>query len=575
MTSSVWKVKENGDPNQIKHLSGSLGVGISLANILTQRGITSPQEARQFFNPKLKDLHDPFLMKDMDKAVERINKAINNQEKIMIYGDYDVDGTTSVAMVYSFLKKYIDDIEYYIPDRYSEGYGISGKSIDYAAQKGISLIIALDCGIKAIKKIDKANGLGVDFIICDHHNPDAEIPKAVAVLDPKRPDCDYPFKELSGCGVGFKLLQAISKKRKIHYREVLELLDLLVVSIAADIVPIVDENRVFTYHGLRKLNADPCMGLKTIMANSKMTGEITVNDIVFKIGPRLNASGRIEHGKKSVKILVADDSDRSTALGEEIDSFNEIRKTLDRDITQYALDFVNNDHELVNKKSTVLYNRDWHKGVVGIVASRLTEHFNRPTVILTESNGLATGSARSVGEFDLYEAISSCSHLLESYGGHKHAAGLTLKLENIQPFTKMFEELVQESSQQTSQNVTIDIDSKLQLSDITPAFYRSLKKFAPFGPGNMKPTFITEGLLDGGSSRLVGKEDDLKHLKLDLFDPYSGVRIPAIAFNQAEHFPDIAEGIPFDICYQIFENEYRGRVSLQLFIIDIKVRSDL
>ncbi|MFV0484378.1 MAG: single-stranded-DNA-specific exonuclease RecJ [Bacteroidales bacterium] len=574
MTSTVWQIKENGDPNQIKHLSGSLGVNMSLANILTQRNITTSQNARIFFNPKLKDLHDPFLMKDMDKAVERVERAINNQEKIMIYGDYDVDGTTSVAMVYLFLKKYIADIEYYIPDRYSEGYGISLKSIDYAAEKGITLIIALDCGIKAINKIDKANELGVDFIICDHHNPDDEIPKAVAVLDPKRPDCNYPFKELSGCGVGFKLLQAISIKRKIHYREVLSLLDLLVVSIAADIVPIVDENRIFTYHGLRKLNTDPCMGLKTIIENSKMTGEITVNDIVFKIGPRLNASGRIEHGKKSVKILVADDSDRSTALGEEIDSFNEIRKTLDRDITQYALDYVNSNPDLVNKNSTVLYNRDWHKGVVGIVASRLTEHYNRPTIILTESNGLATGSARSVGEFDLYEAISSCSYLLESYGGHKHAAGLTMKIENVQKFTEKFEYLVENSSHKINQDTVIDVDTKLQLSDITPVFYRSLKRFAPFGPGNMKPTFVTESLLDGGSSRLVGKEGDLKHIKLDLLDPYSGVRLPAIAFNQAEHFPEIAAGLPFDICYQIFENEYRGRVSLQLFIKDIKVRGD-
>lgn len=568
----IWELKKQGDPNEIKHLSAALNVNMTIARLLVQRGITTFNEAKAFFRPRLSDLHDPFLMKDMDKAVARLELAIANQEKVLVYGDYDVDGTTSVALMYTFLKPRLEHIEYYIPDRYSEGYGISPKSIDYAANSGFSLIIALDCGIKAVDKISDAKQRGLDFVICDHHNPDDEVPPAVAVLDPKQPDCNYPYKELSGCGVGFKLLQAYCQKNSIELEEIYDLLDLVVVSIASDIVPITGENRVLAYYGLKKLNSNPGMGLQTIINLAGINGnDITISDIVFKIGPRLNASGRIEHGKKSVQILVSIDEDKSDILGEEIDSFNEIRKTLDRDITQDALDMIEKDPEMKNMNSTVLYNRDWHKGVVGIVASRVTEQFYRPTIILTESNGLATGSARSVKDFDLYEAIGQCSDLLESYGGHMYAAGLTLRIENIPEFRRRFEEIVTSQLTDHSQVQTIEVDAKITLSEITPRFYRILKQFAPFGPHNMTPVFVTEDVFDAGTSRLVGKNQE--HLKLDLVEPdvNSGI-FPGIAFNQSDKFDLITSGLPFDVCYSITENEYRGKTSLQLFIRDIKKR---
>lgn len=568
----IWELKKQGDPNEIKHLSAALNVNMTIARLLVQRGITTFNEAKAFFRPRLSDLHDPFLMKDMDKAVARLEQAIANQEKVLVYGDYDVDGTTSVALMYTFLKPRLEHIEYYIPDRYSEGYGISPKSIDYAASSGFSLIIALDCGIKAVDKISNAKQRGLDFVICDHHNPDDEVPPAVAVLDPKQPDCNYPYKELSGCGVGFKLLQAYCQKNNVELEEIYDLLDLVVVSIASDIVPITGENRVLAYYGLKKLNSNPGMGLQTIINLAGINGsDITISDIVFKIGPRLNASGRIEHGKKSVQILVSNDEDKSDILGEEIDSFNEIRKTLDRDITQDALDMIEKDPEMKNMNSTVLYNRDWHKGVVGIVASRVTEQFYRPTIILTESNGLATGSARSVKDFDLYEAIGQCSDLLESYGGHMYAAGLTLKIENVPEFRRRFEEIVTSQLTDLSQVQTVEVDAKITLSEITPRFYRILKQFAPFGPHNMTPVFVTEDVFDAGTSRLVGKNQE--HLKLDLVEPdvNSGI-FPGIAFNQSEKFDLITSGLPFDVCYSITENEYRGKTSLQLFIRDIKKR---
>jgi len=568
----IWDLKRQGDQNEVKHLSAALNVNMVIARLLVQRGITTYNEAKAFFRPRLSDLHDPFLMKDMDKAVERLDRAIKKQEKVIVYGDYDVDGTTSVAMMYLFLKQRIRNIEYYIPDRYSEGYGISPKSIDYAVENGVTLIVALDCGIKAVEKIAKAKDRGVDFIICDHHNPDDEIPPAVAVLDPKQPDCSYPYKELSGCGVGFKLLQAYSQKNNVEYEEIYDLLDLAAVSIAADIVPITGENRVLAYYGLKKLNSNPGVGLQTIINFAGISGtEITISDIVFKIGPRLNASGRIEHGKKSVQILVSDDENKSDLLGEEIDSFNEIRKTLDRDITQDALDMIEGDEELKAMNSTVLYNRDWHKGVVGIVASRVTEQYYRPTIILTESNGLATGSARSVRDFDLYEAIGQCSDLLESYGGHMYAAGLTMKIENIPEFRKRFEEIVTRQITDKQQIQTIEVDAKISLSDITPRFFRILKQFAPYGPHNMTPVFVTEDVFDAGTSRLVGKNKE--HLKLDLVEPdvNSGI-FPGIAFNQSDAYDLINSGSPFDIYYSITENEYRGKTNLQLFIRDIKKR---
>lgn len=568
----IWNLKKQGDLNEVKHLSAALNVNMVIARLLVQRGITTFNEAKAFFRPRLSDLLNPFLMKDMDKAVSRIEQAIANKEKVIVYGDYDVDGTTSVAMMYSFLKSRIEQIEYYIPDRYSEGYGISPKSINYAIDNGFTLMIALDCGIKAVDKIADAKERGLDYIICDHHNPGDEIPPAYAVLDPKQPDCNYPNKELSGCGVGFKLLQAYCQKNNIEQDEIYDMLDLLVVSIASDIVPIVGENRVMAYYGLKKLNTNPGIGLQTIINLAGIADtEITISDIVFKIGPRLNASGRIEHGKKSVQILVSDDEEKSDLIGEEIDSFNEIRKTLDRDITLDALEMIEKSEELKNMNSTVLYNRDWHKGVVGIVASRVTEQYYRPSIILTESNGLATGSARSVRDFDLYEAIGKCSDLLESYGGHMYAAGLTLKIENIPAFRQRFEEIVTNQITDMQQTQTIEVDAKITLSEITPRFYRILKQFAPFGPHNMSPVFVTEDVYDAGTSRRVGKNQE--HLKLDLVEPdvNSGI-FAGIAFNQSQAYDLITSGSPFDICYSIAENEYRGKTNLQLFIKDIKKR---
>ena len=565
----LWKIKPQGDPNEVKHLSAALNVEMVIAKLLVQRGISTYNDARAFFRPRLSDLHDPFLMKDMRKAVERIEKAIANQEKVIIYGDYDVDGTTSVALMYQFLKKRIKDLQYYIPDRYSEGYGISPKSIEYAASENVSLVIVLDCGIKAVEKIAGAKKQGIDFIICDHHNPGEEVPNACAVLDPKQKDCNYPFKDLSGCGVGFKLCQAFCEQNDVPVQELYDLLDLVVVSIASDIVPVTGENRILAYYGLKKLASNPCLGLKTIIQYSSLNGnDISISDIVFKIGPRINASGRIEHGKKSVAIMVVEDEKEAMELGDEINSYNEIRKTLDRDITQEALDMIQNNEYTQNNKSTVLYNRDWHKGVVGIVASRITEYYYRPTVILTESNGMATGSARSVKEFDLYEAIGQCSDLLESYGGHMYAAGLTMKIENIPAFAKRFEKIVTESITKAQQIHTIDVDAKIQLSDITPKFYRVLKQFAPFGPHNMTPVFVTEDVLDSGSSRLVGKNEE--HIKLDLVEPdFNSEIFPAIAFNQSEKFSIVTSGLPFNICYTVAENEFRGKTNLQLFIRDI------
>ena len=568
----IWKVKEVEDSNVIKHLSAALNVNMVIGNLLAQRGITSFQEAKSFFRPKLSDLHNPFLMKDMDKAVARLETAITNQEKVLIYGDYDVDGTTSVALMYQFLRTRIKNLDYYIPDRYSEGYGISPRSIEYAAEEKFSLVIVLDCGIKAIEKIKQAKSKGIDFIICDHHNPDEEIPDAVAVLDPKRTDCNYPYKDLSGCGVGFKLAQAYTIKNDIPVVELYDLLDLVVVSIASDIVPVTGENRVLAYYGLKKLSSNPSLGLKTIIGLAGLDGQnISISDIVFKIGPRLNASGRIEHGKKSVEILVVNDDKQSIDLGDEIDSYNEIRKTLDRDITQEALDMIAHDPVQTERSATVLYNRDWHKGVVGIVASRLTEHYYRPTIILTESNGLATGSARSVKDFDLYEAIGQCSDLLESYGGHMYAAGLTMKLDNIPAFTRRFEEIVKNSIEESQRTETLEQDAKIQLSDITPKFYKILKQFEPFGPHNMTPLFLTENVLDSGTSRCVGR--NMEHLKLDLVEPtFNSSVFPAIAFNQAKHYEAISQGLPFDICYSIAENEFRGKTNLQLYIRDISAK---
>lgn len=566
----VWRYKNPADCNEVKHLSAALSIDMSLAALLVQRGIKTYNESRSFFRPKLSDLHDPFLMKGMDRAVERFHRAISGDEKILVYGDYDVDGTTSVALICQFLKNKITSFEPYIPDRYSEGYGVSIQGIEYAAENNFSLIIVLDCGIKALNAVQRANDLGVDVIICDHHNPGDVIPDAYAVLDPKQVDCPYPYKELSGCGVGFKLIQAYCIAHNIMLDEIYELLDLVVVSIASDIVPITGENRVLAYYGLKKLNSAPSIGLKAIMRSAGIISEIRLNDIVFKIGPRLNAAGRIEHGKKSVLIMIADTEEEARVIGKEIDSFNEIRKTLDRDTTAEALKQVEVEN-LINadNKSTVVYNRFWHKGVVGIVASRLTEKFYRPTVVLTESNGLATGSARSVGSFDLYEAVEKCSDLLESYGGHMYAIGLTMKIENIGKFKRRFEELVSEAILDEDLVETIDVDAKISLSDITTKFRRILRQFEPHGPYNTLPIFVTENVLDYGGSAKVGRNGE--HLKLDLIEANRSSSVySAIAFSQAGKYDVVKQTLPFDICYAVTDNEYRGKTSLQLQIKSIR-----
>lgn len=567
----IWKVKEDGNEHHVDHLARSLNIDHILANLLVQRGIKTYAEAKSFFRPELKDLHDPFLMKDMDLAVKRIKKAIGSNEKILIYGDYDVDGTTSVALVYAFLKDRYPHLNYYIPDRYSQGYGISFQGIEYAISNNFGLIISLDCGIKAVEKIAYAKQKGVDFIVCDHHTPGDTIPNAVAVLDPKRLDCNYPFKHLSGCGVGFKLIQAYAQVNNIPFYELERHLDLVCVSIASDIVPIIGENRILAHFGLQQLNGNPSDGLKaTIQVSNLENKEISISDIVFKIGPRINAAGRMESGRKSVDLLISGSKEIAQEVIVEVNNFNDARKDLDRGITQEALRIIEQDPEAKHKKSTVLYRSEWHKGVIGIVASRLIETYYRPTVVLTESNGFATGSARTVEGYDLYQAVEACSDLLENFGGHTYAAGLTMKIENVPEFTRRFEEYVAKTITEDQMTPQIEIDSIIKLSDITPKFYRILKQFAPFGPDNMSPVFVTRNVIDWGTGKMVGKNEE--HLKLDLMQgDNSNLVIPAIAFNQSEHHEIIHQRIPFHVCYTVIENEFRGKTSLQLMIKDIKM----
>lgn len=565
-----WLIKEAKNENEIKNLAEQLNVDENIAHILVQRGIKTYDEAKSFFRPQLSDLHNPFLMKDMDVAVERLEKAIKNNEKLLIYGDYDVDGTTSVALVYGFLSSRFSNIEYYIPDRDTEGYGISFKAIDYASENNVNLIIALDCGIKAIEKVDYANQKGIDFIICDHHYPEETIPKAVAVLDPKRLDCEYPFKELSGCGVGFKLIEAYCIKNEIAIEELYQYLDLVVVSIASDIVPLVGENRTLAYFGLEKLNSNPSVGLKSIIKTANLGNDISITDIVFKIGPRINAAGRMALGIRSVDLLIAKNEDEAEFIAKDITLFNNQRKDLDQSITSDAILMVQNNEELLNKKTTVLYNPEWHKGVLGIVASRIIETFYRPTVILTKSNGFITGSARSVQGFDLYKAVDACSHLLVNFGGHMFAAGLTLKEENLEEFTKQFEKFVSENITEEQQIPQIEVDAKIKFQEITPKFHRILKQFQPFGPENMKPIFVTEDVSDLGGGKVVGKT--LEHLKLDLVSEDSPSKIfPAIGFGMAKYSDVLMKKRNFNICYSIEDNEFMGNTSLQLLIKDIKV----
>ena len=577
-----WVVKPQGNPKAVAAMAAATGISPVLANLLVQRGIDTLEKAKKFFNPQLSDLHDPFLMKDMDKAVERVERAVRNREKIMVYGDYDVDGTTAVALVYKFLRQIgHKDLLFYIPDRYTEGYGISTKGIDHAARKGATLIIALDCGIKAIEKVDYAKRKGVDFIICDHHLPAEEIPRAVAVLDPKRADCSYPFDELSGCGVGFKLVQAYCQKNGIPFQQIEPLLDLLAVSIASDIVPLVDENRILAHYGLLRLNASPSKGLLSII---KICGldrhNITIDDIVFKIGPRINAAGRMRMdendenaspsgGHAAVELLIEGNESLAEEFGSVIDGFNQDRKCIDRSVTQEAHDFIEAHAELKAAKSTVIYNPRWMKGIVGIVASRLIETYYRPTVVLTMSNGFVTGSARSVPGFDLYQAIESCSDLLENFGGHMYAAGLTMRPERVEEFTRRFNAYVEENIDPITLQPQVEIDSELFFSNITPAFRRDLNRFQPFGPGNPAPVFVTRGVVSHGETKLVGA--DCEHLRMDLMQRQKpNTTIQTIAFQQPTHYEWIRAGHPIDVCYQIVENHYRGSVSVQLRIKDIK-----
>jgi single-stranded-DNA-specific exonuclease len=569
-----WVNRTPGEFKEVSSLATALGIDSVLAGLLVQRGVKTFDQARVFFRPTLDDLHDPFLMKNMGLATERLITAIRRNENIMVYGDYDVDGTTSVAMVYSFLKLRYPNLSYYIPDRYSEGYGISKKAIDFAGDNNISLIIALDCGIKAVEKISYAKGKNIDFIVCDHHTPGDAIPEAAALLDPKQPGCQYPYKELSGCGVGFKLLQALTKNSDYRWEDLLKFLDLVVVSIASDIVPITGENRVLAHYGLRQLNECACIGLRSIMKLAGIENKhLTIDDIVFKIGPRINAAGRMKSGNKAVELLTSCDDYLAGEIGDVIDIFNNDRKTIDRIITQEAIKMIAADSTYPMRKSTVLFNPEWHKGVIGIVASRLIETYFRPTVILTESNGFATGSARSVPGFDIYQVIEACGDLFENFGGHMYAAGMTMKLENVEHFSKRFEELVTANITPEQLYPKIEVDSSISIKDIDQKFCRILRQFQPFGPDNPAPVFMAKDLVSNGAIKIVGQQKE--HLKMEVFsEDAPGHVFQSIAFNQAEHYRLLSLGIPFDACFIIEENEFRGKITPQLNIKDLKTRED-
>lgn len=566
----LWKIKEIKEEDSILKLSKELNISKVLATLLVQRGVKTFEDARNFFRPNLSNLNDPFLMKDMDNAVNRILKAIDNNERILIYGDYDVDGTTAVAMMYLFLKQFTSNIDYYIPDRYYEGYGLSYKGIEYGASIKSSLIITLDCGIKDTKKVIYAKEKKIDIIICDHHTPDETLPPALAVLDPERRDCNYPYKYLSGCGVGFKLLQGILIKKNLPIELSYQYLDLVTISIGADLVPINGENRIIAYYGLQKINNNPLPGVEAI---KKIAGienrNITIEDIVFRIGPRINAAGRIDSGRDAVNLLISENTEKALIICEKIDKHNQIRKNIDKKITEEALlelEKIKNKYQYTN----VLYNSSWHKGVVGIVASRIIDYRYRPTIILTSSNGKITGSARSIPGFDLYKALNQCASLLENFGGHMFAAGLTLKKENLELFREKFEEVVSNMISQDQLTPFIEIDAELNFDEITPKFFRILKQFEPFGPENMMPTFFAENVCDNGTGRIVGNTEE--HLKLCLIQENSPfTTFNAIAFNQAFHYDKINNGKTFDIAYTITENNYKGQTSLQLVIKDIKI----
>lgn len=550
--------------NAAKDLGEKLGISPILASLLIRRGITTESAAKRFFRPQLADLINPFLMKDMDAAVDRLNDAMGHKERILVYGDYDVDGCTAVALVYKFLRQFYSNIDYYIPDRYDEGYGVSKKGIDFAKETGVKLIIILDCGIKAIEEITYAKEQGIDFIICDHHVPDELMPPAVAILNPKRPDDSYPFKNLCGCGVGFKFMQAFAKNNNIPFSRLVPLLDFCAVSIAADLVPVVDENRILAFHGLKQLNQNPSLGLKAIVDICGLNGrELSMSDIIFKIGPRINASGRMENGKKSVDLLVEREYSLALDQAKHIDEYNEQRKDVDRQMTEEANQIVARLESQKHQSSIVLYDEHWKKGVIGIVASRLTEIYFRPTVVLTRDENLATGSARSVAGFDVYAAIKSCRDLLLNFGGHTYAAGLTMKWADVKEFRKRFQVYVEEHIEPEQREAILDIDAVIDFKDITKKLHTDLKRFAPFGPGNPKPLFCTLDVYDFGTSKVVGREQE--HIKLELVDSKSNNVMNGIAFGQSASARYIKSKRSFDIAYTIEDNVFkRGAVQLQI-----------
>ena len=561
-----WQFKEptRNQQEQAKTLSRELGISPILGQLLVDRGITGTQQAGKFFRPQLSDLLDPFLFRDMEVAVKRINEALGRKEKIMVYGDYDVDGVTAVALVYKFLQKYSNSIEYYIPDRYEEGYGVSKQGIDYASESGVKLIIVLDCGIKAVQEISYAREKGIDFIICDHHVPDAVLPPAVAILNAKRTDGTYPYGDLCGCGVGFKLIQGFAKSNGIPFSDLVPLLDLCAVSIAADIVPIMGENRILAFHGLRQLNQSPCVGLRAIMNIAGMEGkEVHLPDIIYKIGPRLNASGRIENGRESVALLVETDMDAAERKAAQIDHYNEQRKDLDKVMTEQANQIVETLVHRNEHKGIVVYNEEWHKGVIGIVASRLTEIFFRPAVVLTRDGDFATGSARSVAGFDIYATIESCRDILENFGGHTYAAGLTIKADRVEEFKHRFEEYVDTHILPGQTDALLNVDSTLSFREIDRKFFSDLKRFQPFGPENTKPLFCTRQVYDYGTSKVVGREQE--HIRLELVDNRCSKVMNGIAFGQSSQARYIKTKRSFNIVYSIEENAYkRGEIQLQI-----------
>ena len=547
-----------------KELAEKIGMSPILAGLLIQRGIKTESAAKRFFRPRLSELIDPFLMNDMDVAVDRLNDAMGRKERIMVYGDYDVDGCTAVALVYKFLQQFYSNIDYYIPSREGEGYGVSRQGVDYAAETGVKLIIVLDCGIKAIEEIAYAKQRGIDFIICDHHVPDDELPPAVAILNPKRVDSTYPFKHLCGCGVGFKLMQAFAKNNGLPFSRLIPLLDFCAVSIAADLVPVEGENRILAFHGLKQLNQNPCTGLKAIIEICGLTNrELTMSDIVFKIGPRINASGRMQNGREAVELLVERDLQRALTIAARINELNEQRKDVDKQMTEEANEIVARLESQQHMQSIVLYDEGWKKGVVGIVASRLTELYFRPTVVLTIIDGIASGSARSVAGFDIYDAVKSCRDLLENFGGHTYAVGLTLRQENIPEFRRRFQEYVNSHILPEQTQQTLDIDMELDFHDISKRLLNELKRLAPHGPGNGKPLFLTRSVYDYGTSKVVGRHQE--HIKLELVDSKSAVVMNGIAFGQSAAARYIKSKRSFDIVYTIEENSYkRGEVQLQI-----------